>query len=280
MYRCKRKGWCPPTHYPQLTWKATSSGVFFVEVRDYASTEQSPQYPLPYTLVSGTVRGDAAADVADAAPLAVGTSSHEMEGEGRTHTFRLEAVGGSQYSLTAAFAGGRGGLVRVFASDGVSEVATGLRSFGYTANRDASEVSWVSPATGTYYVTVGGFAAAAYDLSLGQILDDQEGEARRVSNPGRSGGSIDFPYDEDTFLIEAEAGKVYAIRSDDDALAHIAVRRVGGTELVSELYDAWGPSVTFAAAETGTYEVRLGGIVARTRSPSTRRPTTRPGPCG
>ncbi|MCY4630568.1 MAG: PPC domain-containing protein, partial [bacterium] len=132
----------------------------------------------------------------------------------------------------------------------------------------ASRLAWRAPASGDYYLSVGGFGTGSYTLTvtLIDITDDHanlQGSATAAAIGEPTDGAIDYDGDVDVFVFEAQQERIYEIHVTPGTLEDptLELSDADGFYLVNN--DDYGDSpasgLTWPAPATGDYYLTVGG---------------------
>ena len=264
----------------RIEWVAPDSGTYYANVR-------SPKNNLlgTYTLAI-EAEGDDHADIPGAAttialqgasPGTSGAATGNLEVHGDSDWFTFSAQAGWVYRVAVSLESLTESRLTIYDTDAVARlrIDDGID--------EASNIEWVAPISGTYFLTVGapqGDVTGAYSLSLtgesngygdrisGAAADEHGGgSSTATSVPLRTdianyvtvNGDLERDDDNDWFSFPAKAGSAYSIAADVVSLvdSHISLF---GTDGVTRLRfdEGLGSSrLEWTAPADGTYFVGM-----------------------
>jgi hypothetical protein len=272
-----------------ISFVPTASGTYYVSAGGYASSTGA--YSLSASASGGaastptpTPSGDIVGSTSTTSSLALNSSTGgTIDGAGDQDWFSIFLNAGTTYTFRQSMAGGSNldSLLRLMNSSG-TQVASNDDGGGNTN----SLISFVPTASGTYYVSAGGYASStgAYSLSAsasggaastptptpsGDIVGSTSTTSSLALNSS-TGGTIDGAGDQDWFSIFLNAGTTYTFRqsmaggSNLDSL--LRLMNSSGTQVASN-DDGGGNTnslVSFVPTASGTYYVSAGGYASST----------------
>lgn len=239
----------------RLVWKAPLSGESHVFLYGIGQ-------PLSYQL---TVRGVQISDdhvntTTGATTLEPGgTAAGEREYDGDVDVFVFEAEADARYQFDLPSSALFRTHVRLEDANG-RQLAT-----AYNTDDDQDlPFSWQAREAGSYFLWVDGAGKGSYTLSLSQVEDDHANtadEATSLSVGEAVAGSIEYDYDSDAFVFQAQAGVLYEIGVELGTLSKSRLSLVNedGEELArDDDYRAPAVSAIFWHASTaGRYYVTV-----------------------
>ena len=169
--------------------------------------------------------------------------------------FRFQAQADQKYRITVAYPSLPPDWVTVYAPDGVTRDAFGLKSSSVTPS--GPELLWIAPGTGEYFLAVRNFGGLTgnYTLSIDpveDVLDDHGDTAASATSltPGQTtSGAVDDEFDLDYFRFQAAQGQ----------WVHVEVQ-IGTLEFLSAgLYEADGTTPALQRPEDMDTIVSNGG---------------------
>jgi subtilisin-like proprotein convertase family protein len=141
-----------------ITWTAPANGVYFAEVR--AASGQTGSYDFSVSLSGADDHGN---DASLATNISLpSTTGGEVESSFDVDWFKFTAVSGTMYQFDTVLGTLPDSELRLFAPDGTTELAyddDGGPGF-------ASRINWMAPASGDYYLEVGGYGSDFGTYSL------------------------------------------------------------------------------------------------------------------
>ena len=155
-----------------------------------------------------------------------------MDYEGDSDYFRFTAEEGQLYQIDVALGTLPDSRLTLLDSDG-----WGLASNDDHRDSPASRIIWKAPASGDYYLAVGGYGAAtgSYTLTVSTIVDDHGddiADATTAAVGAPAEGVVDYEGDSDYFRFTAEEGQLYQI--------DVALGTLSDSRLELQDSDGWG----------------------------------------
>ena len=215
---------------------------------------------------------DHADSAGEATPVTVGEPVEGgLDHLGDVDFFTFEAVAGESYRIEVTLGSLGDSVLALYDADG-SELAYN----DDVAGSLASQITWMTPASGSYYVEVSSFDSfdfGSYTLSLEPAGPDDHADSADGATPvtvdGSAEGAMNHFGDLDFFTFEAVAGESYRIQvtlgSLEDSV--LALYDADGWELAyNDDNDDDGGSlaslITWVAPGSGSYYVEVGSLGA------------------
>jgi hypothetical protein len=248
-----------------IDWTATSSDVYFLEVRGFSSSVGAYNVNFNIQDDHGNYAGAA---TASSDPSSVSGVLGTVDD---TDWFSFAAVDGTTYSFATMLGTLPDSVLRVWDVDGTTLLASdddggaGL----------ASLLTWTATKDGVYYIDVSSYAAASsgtYTLSI--TGDDDHGDnapnATQIDVPGTIGGEIEVPFDVDWFKFDAISGARYQFATTLGTLTDSVLRLRDANGLLLATDDDGGPGlasfIDWIPSLDGTYYLEVSGLNWRSGS--------------
>ena len=151
-------------------------------------------------------------DIDGATVAAVGVDVEgALEYDGDSGYFRFTAEGGQLYQIDVSLGSLPDSYLELRDSDGRR-----LESNDDHGDSSASRIVWEAPASGDYYLVVGGYGAGSYTLTVAysDIADDHGNDIDDATTAAVGvdvEGALDYEGDSDYFRFTAEGGQLYQI---------------------------------------------------------------------
>ena len=245
----------------RIVWEAPASGDYYLVVGGYGAGS----YTL--TVAYSDIADDHGDDIDDATTATVGV---DVEGvidyEGDSDYFRFTAEGGQLYQIDVSLVSLPDSYLELRDSDGWS-----LESNDDHGDSPASRVFWEAPASGDYYLEVGGYGAGSYTLTVAYSdIADDHGDDIDDATTATVGvdveGVIDYEGDSDYFRFTAEGGQLYQIDVSLGSLpdSYLELRDSDGRRLESndDHGDSSASRIVWEAPASGDYYLVVGGYGA------------------
>ena len=245
----------------RIFWEAPASGDYYLVVGGYGAGS----YTL--TVSHSTIVDDHGNEIDDATVAAVGV---DVEGvidyEGDPDYFRFTAEEGQLYQIDLSLGSLPDSYLELLDSDDWS-----LAYNDDHGNSPASRIFWEAPASGDYYLLVGGYGAGSYTLTVSHstIVDDHGNEIddATVAAVGVDvEGVIDYEGDSDYFRFTAEEGQLYQIDLSLGSLPDSYLELLHSDDWSLAYNDDHGNSpasrIFWEAPESGDYYLVVGGYGA------------------
>ncbi|MGD9632966.1 MAG: S8 family serine peptidase [Pirellulales bacterium] len=242
-----------------IYWIAPHDGTFYLAVGGYGASAGS--YYLSTSLIDDF--GNSAFQAA--ATSDPGSIDGRIQYGGDTDWFYWNAVAGVTYRIETLLDSLTDSVLRVFDSDGVTELAFNDDH----GESSASLIEWVAPKDGIFFIEVSAFSEfqrGSYTLSI--LGDDDFGEnaanAAPISTPSLTSGEIEVPFDTDWFLFDAVAGAHYQIATVLGTLSDSVVRIIDGSGFYEVARDDdSGPGlaslIDWVAPYSGAFYIEVAG---------------------
>ncbi|MDA1055178.1 MAG: S8 family serine peptidase, partial [Planctomycetota bacterium] len=147
----------------------------------------------------------------------------DLEFNGDADWFSFDAVEGSRFGFEVVFDSLLDSVLRLYDLDG--ETLLELNDDVDAANGEFnSRIDWEAPRTGTFYLSVRGFAdqrTGTYQLNMEALADDHSDDpasATEIEVPSVTPGHLELSSDADVFSFAATAGEEYRITTILDGL--------------------------------------------------------------
>jgi hypothetical protein len=251
----------------QIVWRAPSAGTYFLEVSSFESATGSYRLSASVIELAPDEHGN---DAAQATRIDVPTTAQgEIGLDNDVDWFVFHAEAHTRYRIATSLATLDDSYLRVFASDGVTELAADDDN----GSGNASRLVLYAREAADYHVEVSGFfqSVGQYSLSVEPFavpLDDigeLPSTARPIDAPAAIESRIDFESDLDWFSFEAQAGRRYQIQAATNLLeldSYLRLFDSNGTALLAENDD--GPDsvdsrIEWTAETAGTKYIEVSG---------------------
>ena len=247
------------TYASRIVWPAPASGDYYLVVGGYGAGS----YTL--TVASSDLVDDHGNDAGGASGVMIGADGEgTLEYEGDVDVFRFAAEEGRLYQLDVAL----GTL-----GDSYLEVRDSS-DWALEYNDDhggtfASRIVWLAPASGDYYLAVGGLGAGSYTLTVAysDVVDDHGndlGGATPVTVGSDIEGALEYEGDVDVFRFTAEEGRLYqldvALGTLDDSRLELLDSDEWFLASNDDYGDTYASRIVWPAPESGDYYLAVGGF--------------------
>jgi V8-like Glu-specific endopeptidase len=248
-----------------INYTIPSAGVYYASVREFGD-DGSGTYSLSLSHVDDHGQSTASSTITGSNFV----QSGDLEVAGDVDWFTFYATPGTQVTLETSLGTLSDSILRLYAADGVTELAfdddggSGL----------ASRIDYAVTTAGQYFVQVEDFGVpnpGSYTLSLTHSDDHAPSFIGATPIAGYNvlnGGSTEVNYDLDTFSFNATVGETYTLKTflgthpdttltllDTDGVTQLAFNDDDGTTLAS--------NIVWTAPATGTYFARVTGFSTR-----------------
>ena len=212
---------------------------------------------------------DHADSAGGATPVTVGEPAEGgLDHLGDVDFFTFEAVAGESYRIEVTLGSLEDSVMFLYDADGSL-----LADNDDAAGSLASLITWMAPASGSYYVEVASFDSfgiGSYTLSLEPAGPDDHADSAGGATPVTVGepaqGAMDHFGDVDFFTFEAVAGESYRIQVTLGTLedSELALYDADGSELAYNDDDegSLASLITWVAPGSGSYHVEVGALGA------------------
>ena len=247
------------TYASRIVWPAPASGDYYLVVGGYGAGS----YTL--TVASSDLVDDHANDAGGASGVMIGADVEgTLEYEGDVDVFRFTAEEGQLYEVAVALGTlGDSYLELRDSSDWALEYND---DHGGTF---ASRIVWLAPASGDYYLAVGGLGAGSYTLTVAysDVVDDHGndlGGATPVTVGSDIEGALEYEGDVDVFRFATEEGRLYQLDVALGTLGDSRLELLDSDEWFLASNDDYGDTyasrIVWPAPESGDYYLVVGGF--------------------
>ncbi len=249
------------TYASRIFWEAPSSGGYYVVVGGFGAGS----YTL--TVAYSDVVDDHGNDLGSSTGVTVGADvGGTLEYEGDVDVFRFAAEEGQLYQLDLAL--GTLGDSHLELRDSSDWGLEYNDDYGETY---ASRIVWPAPASGDYYLVVGGFGVGSYTLTVAysDLVDDHGNNAAGATSVmvgADIGGALEYEGDVDVFRFAAEEGQLYQMDVELGTLGDSYLELQDSGERILEYNDDYGDTLAsrifWEAPASGDYYLVVGGFGA------------------
>ena len=243
----------------RIVWEAPASGDYYLVVGGFGEGS----YTL--TVSHSTIVDDHGNDSDSATVATVGADVEGvLEYADDSDYFRFTAEEGQLYQIDVALGTLSDSYLELRGSDGWR-----LEYNDDHGDSLASRIVWEAPASGDYYLVVGGFGEGSYTLTVSHstIVDDHgnDSDSATVATVGAGvEGVLEYADDSDYFRFTAEEGQLYqidvALGTLSDSYLELRGSDDGWLEYNDDHGDSLASRIVWEAPASGDYYLVVGGF--------------------